>query len=224
MNALLKPAAAAAMHPDEWQTRVQLAACYRIFDMLGWTEMIYNHITVRLPDSVTHGEKQFLINPFGLHYAEVTASKLLKIDLQGNKLDAANPWPASYTDIASVDADGDGSPGLTAVPRNGNGFVQPPTGNLINRVDRLYLALRNTMLIMSTRSGCDTASGTATFSHFDNHVVGCHVSGGQNCGATDVALVDLNRTAYQVTSATIQSKIVADAATCTDVRAALPIN
>ena len=48
--------------------------------------MIYNHITVRLPDSVT-GEKQFLINPFGLHYAEVTASNLLKIDVQGNKLD-----------------------------------------------------------------------------------------------------------------------------------------
>ena len=77
---------------------------------------------------------------------------------------------------------------------------------------------------MSTRSACDTASGTATFTHFDNHVVGCHVSGGQNCGATDTALVDLNRTAYQVTSATIQSKIVADAATCADVRAALPMN
>jgi ribulose-5-phosphate 4-epimerase/fuculose-1-phosphate aldolase len=45
MNAILKP----AMHPDEWAARVQLAACYRIFDMLGWTEMIYNHITVRLP-------------------------------------------------------------------------------------------------------------------------------------------------------------------------------
>jgi ribulose-5-phosphate 4-epimerase/fuculose-1-phosphate aldolase len=57
--------------------------------MLGWAEMIYNHITVRLPDSVTGGEKQFLINPFGLHYSEVTASNLLKIDLQGNKLDGS---------------------------------------------------------------------------------------------------------------------------------------
>ena len=75
------------MHPDEWQARVQLAACYRIFDMLGWTEMIYNHITVRLPESVSGGEKQFLINPFGLHYSEVTASNLLKIDIKGNKLD-----------------------------------------------------------------------------------------------------------------------------------------
>ena len=102
MNAILKPVA--AMHPDEWQARVQLAACYRVFDMLGWTEMIYNHITVRLPASVSGGEKQFLINPFGLHYSEVTASNLLKIDVKGNKLDD-NPWPvnpAGFTVHAAI--------------------------------------------------------------------------------------------------------------------------
>ncbi|WP_341481326.1 class II aldolase/adducin family protein [Variovorax terrae] len=102
MNATPKPSA--AMHPDEWQARVQLAACYRVFAMLGWTEMIYNHITVRLPDSATGGAKQFLINPFGLHYSEVTASNLLKIDLQGNKLDD-NPWPvnpAGFTVHAAI--------------------------------------------------------------------------------------------------------------------------
>ena len=112
MNALLKPAIA-SVHPDEWQARVQLAACYRVFAMLGWTEMIYNHITLRLGGSVTGGatagaaatagasvtagaasSAQFLINPFGLHYSEVTASNLLKIDLQGNKLDD-NPWPVN---------------------------------------------------------------------------------------------------------------------------------
>jgi ribulose-5-phosphate 4-epimerase/fuculose-1-phosphate aldolase len=93
MNAIPKPGAA-NMHPDEWRERVQLAACYRVFDLLGWTEMIYNHITVRLPDSVTGGARQFLINPFGLHYSEVTASNLLKIDLEGNKLDD-NPWPVN---------------------------------------------------------------------------------------------------------------------------------
>ena len=93
MNAVLKPTNP-RMHADEWAARVQLAACYRIFDLLGWTEMIYNHITVRLPDSVTNGEKQSLINPFGLHYSEVTASNLLKIDVKGNKLDD-NPWPVN---------------------------------------------------------------------------------------------------------------------------------
>ena len=78
-----------SIHPDERSARVQLAACYRVFALLGWTEMIYNHITVRLPDSVTGGAKQFLINPFGLHYSEVTAGNLVKIDLQGNVLDGS---------------------------------------------------------------------------------------------------------------------------------------
>ena len=103
MNAVLNPPPA-AMHVDEWAARLQLAACYRVFAMLGWTEMIYNHITVRLPDSVAGGDKQFLINPFGLHYSEVTASNLLKIDLQGKKLDD-NPWPvnpAGFTVHAAI--------------------------------------------------------------------------------------------------------------------------
>jgi ribulose-5-phosphate 4-epimerase/fuculose-1-phosphate aldolase len=76
-------------HPDEWAARVQLAACYRIFAMLGWTEMIYNHITVRVPTSASGDEKQFLINPFGLHYSEVTASNLVKINLKGEVLDGS---------------------------------------------------------------------------------------------------------------------------------------
>src|SRR3954468_4749374 len=94
MSAILKPVAGSRMHPDEWQARVQLAACYRVFDLLGWTEMIYNHITVRLPESVSGPEKQVLINPFGRPHSEVTASNLQKIDLKGNKLDE-NPWPVN---------------------------------------------------------------------------------------------------------------------------------
>ncbi len=103
MNAVLEPRAR-AMHPDEWQARVQLAACYRVFDLMGWTEMIYNHITVRLPASVSGTEKQFLINPFGLHYSEVTASNLVKIDVQGNKLDdSTHPVnPAGFTVHAAI--------------------------------------------------------------------------------------------------------------------------
>ena len=76
-------------HPDEWAARLQLAACYRIFAMLGWTEMIYNNITIRLPHSVSGDDKQFLINPFGLHYSEVTASNLVKINLKGEILDGS---------------------------------------------------------------------------------------------------------------------------------------
>jgi len=58
MNALLKPSPLGTMHADEWAARLELAACYRIFAMLGWTEMIYKHITVRLPSSVTGSSKQ----------------------------------------------------------------------------------------------------------------------------------------------------------------------
>ena len=63
----------------EWDARVQLAAAYRIFDHLGWTELIYNHISLRVPGDAGH----YLINPFGLHYSEVCASNLVKVDLQG---------------------------------------------------------------------------------------------------------------------------------------------
>jgi len=74
----------------ERAARVQLAACYRIFHHLGWTEMIFNHITLRVPG----GEKLFLINPFGLHYSEVKASGLLLIDIEGNPVREAK-WPVN---------------------------------------------------------------------------------------------------------------------------------
>ena len=74
----------------EWQARLELAACYRIFDHLGWSESIYNHISVKVPGE----EGAFLINPFGLLYSEVCASNLVKIDIEGNKLDG-NPYPVN---------------------------------------------------------------------------------------------------------------------------------
>ncbi len=111
MNALLKSASPTHMHPEEWQARLQLAACYRIFAMLGWTEMIYNHITLRLPAGVSGDEKHFLINPFGLHYSEVTASNLVKIDLQGRVLDGStHPVnPAGFTVHAAIHEHLDGA-------------------------------------------------------------------------------------------------------------------
>jgi ribulose-5-phosphate 4-epimerase/fuculose-1-phosphate aldolase len=76
--------------PGEWELRVELAACYRIFAMRGWTEMIFNHITMRVPGPEHH----FLINPFGLHYSEVTASNLVKIDLDG-KIVGESDYPVN---------------------------------------------------------------------------------------------------------------------------------
>jgi ribulose-5-phosphate 4-epimerase/fuculose-1-phosphate aldolase len=79
-----------AMTSTERELRLRLAAAYRIFAMLGWVEMIYNHITVRLPDA----DGQFLINPFGLHYSEVTASNLVKIDTEGRVIGESR-WPVN---------------------------------------------------------------------------------------------------------------------------------
>ena len=80
---------------EEWEARVLLAACYRIFAHLGWTEMIYNHITLRVPGP----QKHLLINPFGLHYTEITASNLVKIDLDGTILSDSR-WPINPAGLA----------------------------------------------------------------------------------------------------------------------------
>ena len=68
--------------PEEWQARVDLAACYRLMDVYGMTDLIANHISMRVP-----GESDaFLINAYGMLYEEITASSLLKIDHEGNVL------------------------------------------------------------------------------------------------------------------------------------------
>lgn len=69
-----------AVSPEEWQLRVDLAACYRLVAAYGWTDLIYTHISARVPGPEHH----FLINPYGLLFEEVTASSLVKIDLRGN--------------------------------------------------------------------------------------------------------------------------------------------
>jgi len=74
---------------EEWQTRVDLAACYRLIAMHGWADLVFTHITAKIPGA----ENQFLINPYGMLFDEITASSLVKIDLAGNKLDAGNPYP-----------------------------------------------------------------------------------------------------------------------------------
>ena len=73
MHSTARAAKELPMTEAERKARIELAACYRVFDMLGWAEMIFNHITLRVPGP----EPRFLINPFGLHYREVTASSLV---------------------------------------------------------------------------------------------------------------------------------------------------
>nr|WP_137818063.1 class II aldolase/adducin family protein [Pseudomonas sp. 2FG] len=83
----------------EWQARVDLAACYRLVALHGWDDLIFTHISAKVP-----GSEDFLINPFGLMFHEITASSLVKVDLGGVKL-MDSPYeinPAGYTIHSAV--------------------------------------------------------------------------------------------------------------------------
>ncbi|XOV78697.1 MAG: class II aldolase/adducin family protein [Aestuariibacter sp.] len=80
---------------QEWETRVNLAAAYRLVASFGWDDLIFTHISARVPDT----DNEFLINPFGLMFDEVTASSLIKINIKGEKI-APSPFevnPAGFT-------------------------------------------------------------------------------------------------------------------------------
>jgi ribulose-5-phosphate 4-epimerase/fuculose-1-phosphate aldolase len=65
----------------EWEQRVNLAACYRLVALYGWDDLIFTHVSARVPGA----EKHFLINPYGMFFEEITASSLVKVDLEGRK-------------------------------------------------------------------------------------------------------------------------------------------
>lgn len=67
---------------EEWQLRCDLAACYRLVAMYGWTDLVFTHISARLPGEGHH----FLINPYGMLFEEITASSLIAVDQDGNQL------------------------------------------------------------------------------------------------------------------------------------------
>jgi ribulose-5-phosphate 4-epimerase/fuculose-1-phosphate aldolase len=79
------------MTEAEWRTRVDLAACYRLVDLFGWSDLINTRITARIPHSGQSGQRDhFLINSFGMLYDEITASSLVKIDVNGNKVEPSD--------------------------------------------------------------------------------------------------------------------------------------
>lgn len=87
---------------DEWEQRVQLAACYRLVSLFRWTDLIFTHISARVPGPDHH----FLINPYGMLFDEVTASNLVKVDLTGRKV-VDSPFevnPAGFTIHSAIHA------------------------------------------------------------------------------------------------------------------------
>ena len=87
---------------QEWQTRVDLAAAYRLVALYGWDDLIFTHVSSRVPG----GDHHFLLNPYGMMFEEVTASSLVKVDLAGNKV-MESPYfvnPAGFTIHSAVHA------------------------------------------------------------------------------------------------------------------------
>jgi ribulose-5-phosphate 4-epimerase/fuculose-1-phosphate aldolase len=90
------------MSDAEWALRCELAECYHLIDYFGWTETIFNHVSARLPGPAHH----YLVNPFGLNYCEITPANLIKVDLQGQKLEPS-PYdgnPAGFALHAAIHA------------------------------------------------------------------------------------------------------------------------
>ena len=80
---------------EEWQLRCDLAACYRLVALYGWSDLVFTHITAKLPESVSGADAhQFLINPYGLMFDEITASSLVKVDGQCHKV-IDSPFPVN---------------------------------------------------------------------------------------------------------------------------------
>ena len=90
MNATTKSDIQNMVSAEEWQLRVDLAACYRLVALYGWSDLVFTHISARIPGPEHH----FLINPYGLMFDEITASSLVKVDMQCNKL-IDSPYPVN---------------------------------------------------------------------------------------------------------------------------------
>ena len=102
ISALSIPSLKNRVSPEEWQTRVDLAAAYRLVAAFKWDDLVFTHISARVPGT----DDQFLINPYGLLFEEITASSLLRIDAQGNKLNesAFHVNPAGFTIHSAIHA------------------------------------------------------------------------------------------------------------------------
>ncbi len=83
------PSVQRTVSPEEWAVRVDLAAAYRLTALFGWDDLVFTHISARVP-----GTHHFLINPYGLMFEEITASSLVKIDVDGNKIEPS-PYPVN---------------------------------------------------------------------------------------------------------------------------------
>jgi len=143
--------------------------------------------------------------------------------------DPSGPWPSSAKQVTAVDPDGDGQPGIKAMPRADAPFSPPPTSlfEALNpngkRALELYLVTRTAVALGGSRDTCTTAKGAATVQLFDSHVVGCKRNDGKVCTGSESDFIDQNQPKYTIQSATYEMVQLSDGASCADARNALPM-
>ncbi len=94
MNAKQAPEVRSQVSAEEWQVRVDLAACYRLVALYGWDDIVFTHISARVPAAPQDDPHHFLINPYGMMFEEITASSLVKVDEHCNKF-LDSPYPVN---------------------------------------------------------------------------------------------------------------------------------
>ncbi|MBB5208215.1 ribulose-5-phosphate 4-epimerase/fuculose-1-phosphate aldolase [Chiayiivirga flava] len=102
MSTMIRPDVRDRVSPEEWQLRVDLAACYRLIALHGWSDLVFTHISAKLPGD----DERFLINPYGALFEEITASSLVTVNLAGEKVDDS-PFPinpAGFTIHSAIHA------------------------------------------------------------------------------------------------------------------------
>jgi ribulose-5-phosphate 4-epimerase/fuculose-1-phosphate aldolase len=137
---------------DEWQARIELAAAYRLVAHYGWTHMINNHISVRVPGTAD----QFLINPYGLLYEQITASSLIKIDLDGKVLDET-PYEVNRAGFVIHSAIHMARDDLHAIIH-----THTVAGQAVSALDCGILPLNQTAMRFYNRVGCHEFEGVAS--------------------------------------------------------------
>ncbi|MCH9686054.1 MAG: hypothetical protein K0V04_31760 [Deltaproteobacteria bacterium] len=132
-------------------------------------------------------------------------------------------WPGSWQGLDTIDHDGDGNPGITAMAKTGGNYAYPRI-DILNpnaRAQTLWLASRTIMEFMGTVDDCDSASGEA-FITMENHNVGCNIVGGGNCSDGQTTTLDNNLPQFSINGGVFDLVRLPDGAVCTDVFAALP--
>jgi hypothetical protein len=141
----------------------------------------------------------------------------------------ANPttgsWPSLASGLTSVDMDGDGRPGVTAMYSNAGSLEYPRTSTsfIATRADTPYAASRVSFSLSGTVSSCTQSSGSGTFTHIDTRIFACRRDTGSQCSASDANFLDQNCLNYNMPSTATYTLVkVANGASCATIRAALP--